>query len=151
MFTFFDVAFDVRLVSARGVVPVDAADIVARFVGADFVEVHSAPFEYATVFAGEQVFDGVAGLQLELPQAFVHVSGHGIVLCLSSFIDGDGRDDAIEQGVGVEAFGFGSVADGDAVADDVVQDGFDVVGEFSDLVVEMGFLCGASDLATGLF
>jgi len=71
-FPLFNIALDVRLAGAGGDVPVDGADVIARFVGADFVEVHAAAFEDTAVFAGQQVLDRLSFMRflgLELGDA----------------------------------------------------------------------------------
>ena len=77
-FAFLDVAFDMRTAGARSDVPVDGTDFISGMVGADLIEVHAPAFEHAPVLAGQQVFDGVPGVQLELAEALVNrVQWHG--------------------------------------------------------------------------
>lgn len=52
-FAFFDEFLDEEIAGARGDVPVEEADVIARGVGLDFIEVHAASLEHGVVFAGE--------------------------------------------------------------------------------------------------
>ena len=77
-FAFFDVAFDMRTAGAGSHVPVDGTDFISGMVGADLIEIHPPASEDAPVLAGQQVFDGVPGAQLELTKALVNrVQRHG--------------------------------------------------------------------------
>ena len=65
---FLDEFFAERFAEARGDVPVDVADIVAEIIFYNLVELHAAPAEHRTVFAGERILDGFFHAPLELAQ-----------------------------------------------------------------------------------
>ena len=56
---------DERRAGPRGDVPVDGADVVARLILADFVELHAPAAEHALVLAGEEVVDRAVGDDLD--------------------------------------------------------------------------------------
>ena len=62
-----DVALDERMADARGDVPVDRADVVARHVLADVGELDAAALEHAVVLAGERAIDQAAGPDVDPP------------------------------------------------------------------------------------
>ena len=66
---------DERLSHARGDVPVDRADLVARLVRPDFREGHSPPLEHRVVVAGERVLHREPGGDLDAPDPADEVCG----------------------------------------------------------------------------
>src|SRR5262249_45033093 len=56
-----DEALDERMAHASCHIPINAADVVARLIFADFLEGDACPFEDAVISAAEQVFDRAAG------------------------------------------------------------------------------------------
>ena len=83
-FSFLAQLFDEGRAGARGDVPVDEPDFVARRVFAHFVEVHAAALEDGMVFAGQGVGDKPPRAQFDLAHFLQHFSGDGGV----HFIDG---------------------------------------------------------------
>ena len=70
----FLVDLDVRLAAAGGDVPVDIADVVAHAVFAHFAEGHTAPFESAVVFAGEDIVAQPPRLDLDPADLFENIA-----------------------------------------------------------------------------
>ena len=63
------------MIEPGGYVPIDRADIVAELVLTDFGELHASSFEYAVVFAGEDLVHDPTGLDLDLSDFFEKLSG----------------------------------------------------------------------------
>ena len=66
---------DIGLPGAGGDVPVDGADLVARRVGADLLEVHPASLEDALVLSRERRLDKAARAQLEAADLAENLAG----------------------------------------------------------------------------
>ena len=77
--------FHERVAEARGHVPVDRANFVARLVFAHVFEIHPAPFEDAVVIASEGRLHETLGLDLERPDFFQDL---GRSLSLLAFANG---------------------------------------------------------------
>ena len=67
--------FHKRGAEARGHVPIDGADFVARLIFAHFIEVHPAAFENAVVITGENGLDQTLGFDLERADFLQDVRG----------------------------------------------------------------------------
>src|SRR5260221_2577643 len=69
-FAFLAIPFNERTAYAVGDVPVYVADVVARNVIAQFLEIHAAPLEMAQVRADHHVVDEAVGADLDAADGF---------------------------------------------------------------------------------
>ena len=76
---------DVRLAGARGDIPIDGADIIARHIVSNTIEIHAAALEDAGIAPGQRVIDEPVGADFHPPDAAEDFRGAGLVL------DADGR------------------------------------------------------------
>lgn len=122
-FAFFDELFDEGMIHSRGDVPVDGADFVAGLVLADFFEVHALAFEDAVVLPCHRFVDETEGAQFDLTDLFEDILwDHAERLW-----DGEFVEDLLDDRFAGLFLGFGFVGDGDAVAEDVHADTFDIL------------------------
>ena len=125
------------VVHARGDVPVDGADVVARLVLAHLGERHAPALEDRVVLAREQRRDTTLRVAISiLPDALDELLGQHAASARSRHLDA--LEDALDDLLGRHLLGLGLVGERDAVAQHVGADRLDVLGRDVAAVAQEG-------------
>ena len=144
-FTFLLIDLNVRFVVARSNVPIDIADIVAGHILSDFGENYTAPLECAVILTGKDVLAQATSFDLDLTdllEKFISIHNKGERLWHLYLIE-----DRIDDIVGAYIVGFRLVRETDTVAEHVMTDSADILGDDITATLEEGVSAGSESEA----